>query len=153
MSLSGGTRGSWKVELIEDTDLAVRVFKRGATRADHRCNLTISVNGHERLSMFERAGPAAPANVIVDLRVDPAFGTLLAQSLPGRPWLVEDMPVIVYCEPHTGESEDAVVKYLMRTPVVEQILDTIRNALDLANIVKIPTPEKRTDWPLDLAAG
>ena len=153
MSLSGTTGTSWKVDLVEETDLAIRIFKRGLPRPDRRCSLTVAINGKERLCQDERAGPRTPANIVIDLRLDPAFGRMLILVLAGRPWLVQDMPVIAYSRANGQDPLDAEVRYLMRTPVVEQILEAIRTALDLRINDPQTTNEADPDWPLDLAAG
>ena len=131
MSPPGQVRVSHKVDLVEEADLAIRVFRRGPPRPDRLCDLTVAVNGHERLHQTEQAGPEAPGVAVVDLRLDGHLGALLVRALPARPWLVHEMPVIAYAVSTGGDPMDDEVRYLVRTPVVEQVLATFRSALDL----------------------
>ena len=142
-----------RVDLIEEADLAIRVFKRGHVGADGRCQLTVEVNGQEILSLVEAAGTAAPASAVIDLRVDPSLGPLLTQALPTRPWLVRDLPVTAYTATGRNHEEEVEIRYLVSTPVTEQIFDTIRATLDVNDSVVRRSIDAGPDWPLDLAAG
>ena len=155
MSSPGHAQSAHKVDVIEETDLAIRVFRRGASRADRLCALTVAVNGDERLHLTERAGPSAPAIAVIDLRLDAVLGALLVRALPARPWLVEDMPVIAYALQHRPDPSEGAIRYLLRTPVVEQVLGSIRTALDLdaARPAAEEAPSLPANWQPDRAQG
>lgn len=139
------------VSCLERTDIGVRVFRRGRRHGGARCELTISLNGEERFSAPEEAGPEAPAQVIVDLRAGPGVGETLVAALRAMPWRVPDLPVIAFGLDGDGPGR---IGYLVRTAEVDHVLEVIRAALDL-DLPGVAPPQARAtgNWSLDAAAG
>lgn len=129
-------RGS-QVDLLEDMELAVRSFRRGARSPTTPCELTVSVNGTERLQLSEPAGPMAPASAIVDLRIQPRHEAVLIGALQWCPWRAAEMPIIPYPEPSSGGQS---IRYLICTAAVWQVLEAIRAALDIPEGAALPEP-------------
>lgn len=117
-----------QVDLLEDIELAVRSFRRGTRTAQEPCELTVSVNGTERLHVSEPAGPMASAQSIIDLRIQQRHEAVLVGALNSCPWRNDDVPVIPYQDTST---DTASIRYLICTASVRLILDAIRTALDI----------------------
>ncbi|MEM7742405.1 MAG: hypothetical protein AAF409_01735 [Pseudomonadota bacterium] len=114
-----------KVDLIEDVHLAIRIFQSGTRGIGDACRLVLSLNGTEIHVLDEDAGDRAPAELVIDLRMPAAEGMRLMAALAARPWRHPDHPVIIV--PGAGGTVD----YLVRTPTVGRVLDTIAGELDL----------------------
>lgn len=123
-----------RVDLVEDVDLAVRIFRRGVRTDGAPCNLTIALNGREQISEDQQAGKGAPAEAVVDLRTSASVGEKLIQALRVQPWLSDDLPVIIFERPTLSLDNPNRIGYLVRSTVVEQVIEAVREVLDLGSV-------------------
>ncbi|MEM0988854.1 MAG: hypothetical protein AAGK00_08220 [Pseudomonadota bacterium] len=121
--------GNGGVDLIEDVDLATRVFRRGTRGLGDTCRLVLSLNGEELLLLDEEAGDRAPAHLVIDIRMPIAPGERLMAALAVRPWLHPNQPVIIF-----PTNNGAALGYLVRSPLISRVLGTITTELDLSDL-------------------
>ncbi|MEM7060095.1 MAG: hypothetical protein AAF557_21140 [Pseudomonadota bacterium] len=122
------------VLLIDDDDVHVNVTRRGERSLDQPCQLTIAINGEEPLSFLEDAGNAAPKAAIVNLAAPEGIATALRDALRTKPWQHSDTPIISYsllADLNAGETDLPMMGYLVKNRPVSDLIDTIRDALDL----------------------
>lgn len=132
-----------EVDLVEEVDLALRVFRRGTRpEAAAPCKLTLSLNGRERLIETVEAGTDAPAEAFIDIRTDARVGERMIQALAARPWLIEDMPVIVFERPGHAPDDPRRIGYMVRSSAMDQVIEAVRDVLDL-----VPKADIQQDRP------
>ena len=142
-----------KVDLIEDVDLAIRVFRRGTRQLGQSCRLMISLNGEERLHFSEDAGDRAPSLLVIDLRMPARQGSVLIRALRSRPWKTRDAPVIIYAPEGDGGDLDGPIGYLVKSPPIDYVLETIYQALDLDDVSALTRPRRAGQTWLDARTG
>jgi hypothetical protein len=137
----------FRAHILDDAELTVRQSRRGTRQLGQGCRLTIALNGDACLELEEEAGDRAPRELVVDVCTRSACGPTLLLALATRPWAGPDGPVIMFADAgNKGE-----VGYLIRTAEITQILEIIREALDL----EVPGGWRlgMPETPLDAAAG
>ena len=125
------TRFGSRAHVIDDRDMMLRLFRRGTRQLGERCRLTIALNGEEQLKLEEDAGDRAPRELVVDIRTRVSEADTLIQALRTRPWSGPDGPVIMFSSEGAGASGHEKIGYLIRTAEIVEILEAIREALDI----------------------
>lgn len=119
------------VSMVEEIDLALRIFRRGGRVAGHPCRLIIALNGNETVYLKEHCGPAGPDVAIVDIRSQSPEAVEIIEAMRYRPWDGHHLPVLAYGR-SPGEIPALGVRYLVLSDTVLQVIEAIREVLDLA---------------------
>ena len=132
--MTGHTNGQPHVLLVEDTPFDVRVFRRGVSRSDRPCRLTVASNGEEALRVLEEACDDPPDIAVVDLNMPRLSGHEFIDALRTRPWKHAALPVIVYTTSDLAAdrlrcAERGVHDYVVKTEPVELVLGLVRDKL------------------------
>ncbi|MFK7941921.1 MAG: hypothetical protein AB8B85_03270 [Paracoccaceae bacterium] len=131
--------------VIEDIDLGLRSFPRGTRQLGETCRLTVAVNSEECLHFDEEAGDLAPREIVIDIRTETTGIERLLSGLRTRPWASADSPVIVCAD----AAEKSGISYLIRTREISDIVEAIRDGLDIVD----PGLPSQANVRLDAAAG
>lgn len=128
----------------------MRTFPRGTRELGEQCRLTIAVNGTERAHFDEDAGDLAPKELVVDIRSSADDMDMLLSAMETRPWACPDSPVII-CPTKSNESG---LCYLIRTSEISDMVQVIRDGLDMAPSGSLGWGQiNATQTRLDAAAG
>ena len=119
--------------MVEKSDLVVHLTTRGTRAAGQPCQMTLSLNGKEPLSFLEDAGKRAPLSVIVDLEMDRDMGRVLLNAFRTKPWEQPDAPSIVCPNRVSARTthDGADIDYLVRNEPINDLIELIRDALDI----------------------
>lgn len=126
------TRFRTRAHVIDDINLTIRLFRRGTRQLGQLCRLTIALNGEERVQLEEDAGDRAPRELVADIRTQTPDAETLIRALETRPWAAPDGPLIMFADPGEPTGAGQQIGYLVRTVEIEEIIETIRTALDQA---------------------
>ena len=123
-----------EVLLIDEDDVRINVTLRGERSLGQPCQLTIAIEGEEPMSFLEEAGTEAPRAAIINLAAPRAYSAALKNALRTQPWLHADVPIMSYGQIDRDDAKDEsprTVGYLVRNQTVTDVIDTIRETLDL----------------------
>lgn len=119
------------VLLLEEDDVHVSVIRQGKRGLGQPCQLTISINGGDPVSFLEDAGTAAPKAAIISVATPEGVAPALRSALRTKPWQHHDAPIISFSELAEIKDEPPALGYLVRNRPISDLIDTIRDALDL----------------------
>lgn len=125
------TRFGLRAHVIDDTDLVLRTLRRGTRQLGEPCRLTIALNGEDKLKLEEDAGDGAPRELLIDICTRSESAQTLIRALQTRPWAAPDGAVIMFPGEGGASAEKDDIGYLVRTTEVVEILQAMREALDL----------------------
>ena len=113
--------------VIDDAELGVRCYPRGTRQLGEPCHLAIVMNSEPVLNFDEEAGDHAPRELVIDITTQCGEVGMLLSALATRPWASADSPVIICADVGDGMG----VCYLIRTRQIEEILEIVRDGLDI----------------------
>ena len=79
--------------------------------------------------------------------------SVLIRALRSRPWKTRDAPVIIYAPESEGGDLDGPVGYLVKSPPIDYVLETIYQALDLDDVSALTRPRRAGQTWLDARTG
>lgn len=125
------------VLLLNDGDFDIDITHRGERGEGQPCQLTIAINGEEALSFLEDAGSAAPKSVMVNLAASDALKGHLLDAMRTKPWQHSDATIIAYSKMPCADgpvAQAASVGYLVKNQPICDLIDVIRDTLDISQI-------------------
>ena len=142
MAYQGQVNARRLAHIIDDAELGLRTFTRGTRQLGDPCRLILAMNGEEHLCLpEEEVGDRAPRELVIDIRTRSANAALLLRALETRPWLTPENPVIICPDAQAAQG----VCYLIRSTEIAEILQAVRQGLDLDPIPEDARIQVQTD--------